>query len=68
MNLSVIAERIEYIPLERTDQAILGHIYDFEITDDYFFIDFEKDLFRFGSDGKFLNILYFIRKLPEQHY
>ncbi|MFZ2339507.1 MAG: 6-bladed beta-propeller [Bacteroidales bacterium] len=58
MNLSVIAERIEYIPLERTDQAILGHVYDFEITDDYFFIDFEKDLFRFGSDGKFLNRIY----------
>jgi len=58
MNLSVIAERIEYIPLERTDQATLGHVYDFEITDDYFFIDFEKDLFRFGSDGKFLT--YFI--------
>ncbi|HRW27679.1 MAG TPA: hypothetical protein P5197_09405, partial [Bacteroidales bacterium] len=34
MNLSEIATRIEYIPLERTDQSILGHVYDFEITDD----------------------------------
>ncbi len=55
MNLSEIATRIEYIPLERTDQSLIGHVYDFEITDDCFFIDFEKDLFRYGSDGKFLN-------------
>lgn len=58
MNLSVIAERIEYIPLERTDQALIGHIYEFEATDDFFFIDFEMDLFRYGSDGKFLNRIY----------
>ena len=46
MNLSEIATRIEYIPLERNDQALIGHVYDFEITDDCIFVDFEKDLFR----------------------
>ncbi len=58
MNLSEIATRIEYIPLERTDQSILGHVYDFEITDDCFLVEFEMDLFRYGSDGKFLNRIY----------
>jgi hypothetical protein len=58
MKLSEIATRIEYIPLERTDQSILGHVYDFEIIDDCFFVDFEMDLFRYGSDGKFLNRIY----------
>ena len=36
MNLSEIATRIEYIPLERTDQSLIGHVYVFEITDDCF--------------------------------
>jgi len=58
MNLSEIATRIEYIPLERTDQSILGHVYNIEITDDCFFVEFEMDLFRYGSDGKFLNRVY----------
>lgn len=58
MNLSEIATRIEYIPLERNDQALIGHVYDFEITDDCIFVDFEKDLFRYSSDGKFLNRIY----------
>ncbi len=58
MNLSEIATRIEYIPIERTEQSILGHVYDFEITDDCFFVDFEMDLFRYSSDGKFLNRIY----------
>ena len=53
MNLSEITTRIEYIPLERTDQSLIGHVYNFEITDDCIFIDFEKDLFRYDSDGNF---------------
>ena len=36
MNLSEITTRIEYIPLQITDQSFIGHVYVFEITDDCF--------------------------------
>lgn len=58
MNLSEIAEKVEYIPLQTTDSALMGYIWNFAITKDYFFIRNELRVLTFDKYGKYINSLF----------
>ncbi len=58
MNLSEIAERIEYIPLQTTDSSLMGDIYNFVVTSNCFFIKDGLQILRFNNNGDFDNSLY----------
>ncbi len=54
--LSEIAESIEYIPLENTTKALLGNVFDIQLTAKYIFIKHSGSplLTQFSRDGKFI--------------
>lgn len=56
--LSLITEKIEYIPLEKTDKCLLGeHVKSFYFDEEFIFVfDFEK-CYRFTRKGKFVNTI-----------
>lgn len=64
MELSDIAEKVEYVPLQTADSILLGYFWDFVVTDDNFFIKNDLDIFRFDNKGNFLNKLYNVGKGP----
>jgi len=56
--LSTIAESIEYIPLETTNECLLGGISNIIVTpNDFFVYVYEGLCYRFNREGKFLNII-----------
>jgi len=57
-NLSDIAKRVEYIPLQTTDSAFLNYFYDYTITRDYFFIRDDIRLLEFDKKGIFRKNLF----------
>lgn len=58
MNLSDIASKIDYIPLQATDSSLLNYFYDFAITKDFFFIKNELSILKYDNSGKFIKSLY----------
>jgi len=53
-NLSDIATDVEYLPLQKTDSAVIGGIRDIKIIGDRIFIDSGNDIFCFDNTGRFL--------------
>jgi len=54
--LSTVAESVEYIPLETTNECLLGNISNIIITPNNFFVYVYEGLcYRFNREGKFLN-------------
>lgn len=66
INLSDIAEKVEYIPLQATDSSLLDYFYDFAITKNNIFIKNEKSILTYNKDGKFVNSLYTVGRGPEE--
>lgn len=64
MNLSEIAEKVEYIPLQTTDSSLMGYFWNFAITKDYFFIVNELSVLTFDKYGKYINSLFRIGSGP----
>ncbi len=64
LNISDIAEKIEYIPLQTTDSAVLGSIYDYVVTKENFFIKNELSILRFDKNGNFINHLFKVGRGP----
>jgi len=55
IKLSSIAEKIEYIPLETTEECLLrADIMDITLTDDYLFVCDHDYVYQFTPQGKFL--------------
>jgi len=68
MNLSEIAERVEYIPLQTTDSTFMGDIYDFIVTQDYIFIKDELRILKYNKNGKFGNSLFRVGHGPGEAF
>lgn len=66
LNLSEIANRIEYVPLEKTENAILGNVKDVRFSGEYIFIFSEQNVYRFSKRGKFINKIYEVGRGPEE--
>lgn len=64
MNLSEIADKVEYIPLQTTDSSLMGYFWNFAITKDYFFIVNELSVLTFDKYGKYINSLFRIGSGP----
>jgi hypothetical protein len=58
LNLSEIASKVEYIPLQTKDSSLLDYFGDFVITKDYFFIKYELSVLKFNREGQYLNNLF----------
>jgi 6-bladed beta-propeller len=58
MNLSEIAYKVEYIPLQTTDSSLMGYFWNYAITKDYFFIVNELSVLTFDKYGKYINSLF----------
>jgi len=62
--MSLIAERIEYIPLQMTDSAVLSYPYDFKVSNDFIFIRENNCILKFSKDGRFLKQLFNVGNGP----
>lgn len=56
--MSLIAERIEYIPLQMTDSSVLSYPYDFKVTNAFIFIREGNCILKFSKDGRFIKRLF----------
>jgi hypothetical protein len=66
LDLSFIAEKIEYIPLQTDDTILMEYFDNYVITDDRIFIQ-NKGLIRvFDSDGNYINNLFTRGRGPEE--
>jgi len=64
MNLSEIARKVEYIPLQTTDSSLMGYFWKFAITEDYFFIVNDLSVLIFDEKGNYINRLFTIGSGP----
>jgi hypothetical protein len=64
IDLSLIAEKVEYIPLQATDSSMLNYIDRFCITKDYFFIEEGGCVLKFDKNGQYIKRLYKIGRGP----
>ena len=57
--LSELVEQIEYISLETNDNCIVGHITDFDISDNYIvvYVFQSKEIFLFSRNGRFITMI-----------
>jgi len=58
VNLSFIADKIEYILLQTTDSSMISYIYSFSITKDYYFLEEEGCVLVFDNKGRYVKRLY----------
>ncbi len=58
LNLSEIADIVEYIPLKTTDSSLMDYFWDFAITKDYFFIKNELSVLTYDKYGNYVNNLF----------
>ncbi len=66
--LSEIADTIEYIPLETSQNSLLGSIKDLKMTKDYIFIETWKGpLAQFNRSGKFIRYVGSFGRGPEEY-
>ena len=67
--LSEAAEKLEIVPLEMTDQSMLGEIRRIQVTDHNIWIDHGREfyIYRFSRSGKFLNKIGSIGQGPGEY-
>jgi len=67
--LSESAEKLEIVPLEMTDQSMLGEIRRIQVTDHNIWIDHGREfyIYRFSRSGKFLNKIGSIGQGPGEY-
>ena len=67
--LSESAEKLEIVPLEMTDQSMLGEIRRIQVTDYNIWIDHGREfyIYRFSRSGKFLNKIGSIGQGPGEY-
>ncbi|HSO26273.1 MAG TPA: 6-bladed beta-propeller [Methanobacteriaceae archaeon] len=68
MNLSDIADKVEYFPLQTNDSCLMDYFDDFSITKDYYFIQDRTRVIKFTNYGKYLNSLFKVGRGPGEAY
>lgn len=66
LNLSNIAKKIEYIPLQSTDSSLMNYFNEYAITKDYIFIQNELEVLKFSKDGQFIKSIFKVGRGPEE--
>ena len=67
LNLSEIAENVEYIKLETTPQSLLEDIYKIHLTPNYILISDMTNLFQFSREGNFIRKIGSRGKGPKEY-
>ncbi|MFA8433914.1 MAG: 6-bladed beta-propeller [Marinifilaceae bacterium] len=67
VNLSALAEDIQYIPLETNDDSYLGRIRDVIVTDQFIFTHSSDAVMQFNRAGKFIRKVGAIGKGPGEY-
>ena len=67
--LSEVAEKLEIVPLEMTDESLLSDITEMQVTDHNIWIDHGREfyIYRFSRSGKFLNKIGSIGQGPGEY-
>lgn len=67
--LSEVAEKLEIVPLEMTDESVLSDITEMQVTDHNIWIDHGREfyIYRFSRTGKFLNKIGSIGQGPGEY-
>lgn len=67
--LSEVAEKLEIVPLEMTDESVLSDITEMQVTDHNIWIDHGREfyIYRFSRSGKFLNRIGSIGQGPGEY-
>ena len=67
--LSEVAEKLEIVPLEMTDESVLSDITEMQVTDHNIWIDHGREfyIYRFSRTGKFLNRIGSIGQGPGEY-
>ena len=67
--LSEVAEKLEIVPLEMTDESVLSDITEMQVTDHNIWIDHGREfyIYRFSRSGKFLNKIGSIGQGPGEY-
>lgn len=67
--LSEVAEKLEIVPLEMTDESVLSDITEIQVTDHNIWIDHGREfyIYRFSRTGKFLNKIGSIGQGPGEY-
>ncbi len=68
LNLSEIAFKIEYIPLETTESNLLKPPNDFVVTKDWIFIKNEFEIYKFDKNGRFRGSLFKVGRGPAEAF
>jgi len=66
INLSHIADKIEYIPLQTTDSSVIGSFPDFKVAGDMIFIREQNCILAFTKEGQFVRKLFMVGNGPEE--
>ena len=70
-SFSTIFSEVRFIPLETSEECVLGHIAHMKLFKDNFYIldrSISKGLYRFSMDGKFLNRIGQVGKGPGEYF
>ena len=67
--LSEVAEKLEIVPLEMTEESVLSDITEMQVTDHNIWIDHGREfyIYRFSRSGKFLNKIGSIGQGPGEY-
>ncbi len=68
LDLSEIAEKVEYIPLETADNILIDQIWDFVVTKDFIFILDRLKILKFTKDGKYVKELFKVGNGPGEAF
>ena len=66
INLSQIADKIEYIPLQTTDSSVIGSFPDLKVAGDLIFVREQNGILVFTEEGQFIRRLFTVGNGPEE--
>jgi len=55
LNLSMVADSLEYIPLETLSESLIDRVYDLVLTEEFIFLHTIFNILKFSRDGKYLS-------------
>ena len=64
MNLSDIAEKVEYIPLQTVGGELIPFINELVVTKKYYFLKVGHSIYKYDLEGKFIKNLYKVGRGP----
>lgn len=55
LNLSMVADSLEYIPLETLSESLIDRVYNVVLAEEFIFLHTIRNILKFSRDGKFIS-------------